>query len=86
MEKFCQSCAMPLNANILGTELDGSRSPKYCTQCYLNGQFVQPNLTFNEMLEIGSMGIEQARGNKIAKWLMKKSYPMMLKNTERFKK
>ncbi|QIL51147.1 hypothetical protein G7084_07505 [Weissella coleopterorum] len=86
MEKFCQSCAMPLNTNILGTEADGSRSQKYCTQCYLNGQFVQPNLTFDEMVAIGIKGIDQTRGNRIAKWMMKKSYPMMLKNTERFKR
>lgn len=86
MEKFCQSCAMPLNKNILGTEMDGSRSQMYCTQCYLNGKFVQPTLTYNDMLEIGLRGINQARGSKMAKWLMKKSYPMLLKNTKRFKK
>lgn len=37
MEKFCQSCGMPLNLHgedVRGTEVDGSLSSKYCNYCY----------------------------------------------------
>jgi hypothetical protein len=32
-----------------GTEADGSRSVKYCSHCYVNGQFTMPNCTAEEM-------------------------------------
>ena len=36
---FCQSCAMPLNPEVLGTNADGSKNEDYCTYCYQNGAF-----------------------------------------------
>jgi len=33
-QKFCQSCGMPLNPEVLGTEKDGSKNEEYCTYCY----------------------------------------------------
>jgi len=52
--KNCQSCGMPLkkDENGGGTEKDGSKSHKYCSHCYVNGEFTQSNLTMNEMKEI----------------------------------
>jgi len=32
-----------------GTEADGSRTPKYCSYCYVSGAFVQPEMTVDEM-------------------------------------
>ncbi|MCG6186203.1 zinc ribbon domain-containing protein [Maribellus maritimus] len=39
--KMCQSCGMPLSKdpNGGGTEKDESKSPKYCSYCYLSGEF-----------------------------------------------
>lgn len=39
--KFCQSCGMPLkkDPNNGGTNADGSKSLKYCSYCYVNGDF-----------------------------------------------
>ena len=39
--KFCQSCGMPKNKDKGngGTEKDGSKSEKYCSYCYQNGEF-----------------------------------------------
>ena len=50
---ICQSCGIKLDdvPQYGGTELDGNLSSKYCTQCYQNGQFTEPNLTINEMQE-----------------------------------
>lgn len=47
---FCQSCSMPLDKpELLGTEKDGSKSHEYCTYCYQNGAFINPNMTLPEM-------------------------------------
>lgn len=51
--KNCQSCAMPLNKDPKkgGTNADGSISTMYCSYCYENGKFLQPNISVTEMQE-----------------------------------
>jgi len=43
---FCQSCGMPLSKdpNKNGTE--------YCSYCYQDGKFVNPDMTLKEMQEL----------------------------------
>ena len=49
-KNFCQSCSMPLDRpEMMGTEKDGSKSKEYCTYCYQNGSFLNPNMTLEEM-------------------------------------
>lgn len=50
MEKFCQSCGMPLTEEIRGTEQDGSKNALYCFYCYQNGDFTS-DVTLDEMIE-----------------------------------
>ncbi|MFE3574047.1 effector binding domain-containing protein [Lysinibacillus sp. NPDC059133] len=53
MQSYCQSCGMPLvDEALLGTEKEGRKSEDYCTYCYEVGEFKQPNLTVEEMIEI----------------------------------
>ncbi len=85
MEKFCQSCAMPLNESNLGTEKDGTNSDTFCSLCYLNGEYTNPNITYDEMLQKGIDGIEKSDSSKIKKWLLIKSYPSLLKKVKRWK-
>lgn len=49
--KNCQSCGMPMKRDAQGggTKADGSKSTMYCSHCYLNGKFTQPDLTVDEM-------------------------------------
>lgn len=49
--KNCQSCIMPLKQDPKGggTEADGSKSVMYCSYCYENGKFVNPDMTAEEM-------------------------------------
>jgi hypothetical protein len=49
--KNCQSCGMPLKRDVAGggTHADGTRSLMYCSHCYKDGQFIQPNITVDEM-------------------------------------
>lgn len=49
---WCQSCGMPLaNADMLGTEADGSPSRDYCTYCYQNGAYTY-ECTMEQMVDI----------------------------------
>lgn len=49
--KNCQSCGMPLKQDPAhgGTNADGSKSAMYCSYCYQNGQFTQPDFTVEQM-------------------------------------
>ncbi|PFO08977.1 hypothetical protein COJ85_02425 [Bacillus sp. AFS076308] len=49
--KNCQSCGMPLAKDELGggTEKNGTKSIKYCSHCFMNGEFTLPNITVEEM-------------------------------------
>ncbi len=66
---FCQSCAMPMHKpEDFGIEANGIRSNDYCTYCYQEGAFVQPDITregmidfcTNILMEKGIMPKEQA--------------------------
>lgn len=52
--KNCQSCGMPLNKDEKGggTNADGSKSTMYCSKCYENGAFINPNITVSEMQDL----------------------------------
>ena len=54
---FCQSCGMPMNQpDLVGTDVDGSRSEQYCVYCYKDGEFTQPDATLKQMIEISAKG------------------------------
>jgi hypothetical protein len=52
--KNCQSCGMPLKRDEKGggTEADGSRSAKFCSHCYVAGEFTRPDITAGQMQEL----------------------------------
>lgn len=49
--KQCQSCGMPMSKDPQGggSEADGAKSESYCSLCYENGEFHQPDVTASEM-------------------------------------
>lgn len=49
--KYCQSCSMPLKKDPKGggTEANGEISNMYCSYCYENGKFTQPDWNVNQM-------------------------------------
>ena len=49
--KNCQSCGMPLKRDTEGggTHADGTRSLMFCSHCYKDGKFTQPDITVDEM-------------------------------------
>lgn len=87
-DKLCQSCAMPLNEkglDVRGSEKDGSKSNKFCFHCYQNGEYVAPNMTVDEMIAIGIDASEKSDANFFKKFLLKKTYPMLVKQLERWR-
>lgn len=50
-KRRCQSCGMPLQYDPKGggSEADGSRSALYCSYCYDQGAFRDPDLRLDEM-------------------------------------
>ena len=50
LPQFCQSCGMPLTADLLGTNADGSRNMDYCIFCYKDGRFLQ-DVTMEGMID-----------------------------------
>lgn len=49
----CQSCGMPLSQSFgnLGTNKDSSNTTEYCSICYREGSFTNPNQTLGEMIQ-----------------------------------
>lgn len=39
-ELLCQSCGMPMDESMFGSEADRSQSADYCHYCYRDGAFV----------------------------------------------
>ncbi|HEX8286448.1 MAG TPA: zinc ribbon domain-containing protein [Pyrinomonadaceae bacterium] len=48
----CQSCGMPLSKEFgnLGTNADGTTTEEYCSFCFRNGEYTNPNQTLEEMI------------------------------------
>lgn len=62
-KQFCQSCGMPLDGKDNGTEKDGSLSWKYCSLCYKDGKFINPEMSLDEMKDVVDKAlIEQGWG------------------------
>ena len=56
---ICQSCAMEMaEGSDFGTEADETLSVDYCTHCYQGGEFVDPDLTIEQMSAIAADFIE----------------------------
>ena len=76
---------MPLNKDKQGggTEQNGTKSTKYCSYCYANGEFNGGNVTLKEFSELSRKGMIESGQNKLFAWLF--SRPFMLGHLERWK-
>ena len=56
----CQSCGIPFDkAAGKGTHADGSPSNMYCSYCFTNGAFVQPDWTAEDMRQYAIKKLQQ---------------------------
>jgi len=81
---ICQSCAMPLDKDPYkgGTNLDQSKSDKYCSFCFKEGKFMDEGITLEQKIEKNikmavNMGMPQDKAQEMAE--------SILPNLERWK-
>lgn len=77
--KQCQSCGMPFKSDDQrGLEKDGSRSTMYCSLCYVNGEFINPEMTLPEMQQLVEDVLKnEMKSSRIFRWLAKKQIPTL---------
>ena len=50
---ICQSCSMPMdNPECFGTDERGLKVDYYCCHCFYNGEFTNPDITLEEMIDL----------------------------------
>jgi len=66
--EFCQSCGIPFegHGDIHALEADGTESP-YCAYCYKDGEFLQPDATVQDVIEIGVPHLATKVGEEAAR-------------------
>jgi len=71
---------MPLNKDKKGggSEKDGTLSKKYCSSCYQNGEFKNPNMSIKEMQKlVDDILKNEIKFPKILRWLAVKQIPKL---------
>lgn len=83
--KICQSCGMPLDKdpNAGGTNIDNSKSDKFCSFCFKAGEFTDKEISLQEKIEkniqiaVARMNITESEARQMAE--------NILPNLERWK-
>ena len=55
-----------------GTEVDGTRSEKYCSLCYQDEKFVGPDCTLNDMRKIVDDAFVENGSGRLMRWMAQK--------------
>ena len=69
---------MPMEKpDLFGTNTDGTRSNEYCTYCFQNGKFTEPEMTMRQMIDkcVGIMAQRNIMAEKDARKLMAGTIP-----------
>ncbi len=77
--RFCQSCGMPMpEEELLGTEREGVKTEEYCKYCYEDGEFKQPDITLQSMIDLctGYL-VEQGMNEADARGMLAQSLPLL---------
>jgi len=79
MNKLCQSCGMPLkrDPNGGGSNADGSINTEYCSHCYIDGAFAQPDISAEEMRQLCIDNITAGGVPKILARLLTRGIPRL---------
>jgi len=83
--KQCQSCGMPMKKDKKGggSESDRTLSLKYCSSCYQDGVFKNPQMSLEEMQKLVDDVLKnEMKFLKFFRWLAIKQLPTL----ERWKK
>jgi hypothetical protein len=77
---FCQSCAMPMKKHeLFGTMADGSKSEEYCTYCFQEGKFTEPDISMQEIIDrcVAIIGQRKIMTEDQARDLMTQAIPTL---------
>ena len=79
MQKFCQSCGMPMSKDPLhgGSNMDGTISTEYCSYCYKGGAFTSPDLTPRQMQAFCIRKMQEKGTPKPLAWLLTRNIPKL---------
>ena len=75
----CQSCGMPFDEGhrkFVAKEADGSDSA-YCTYCYKDGVFLDPDATMEDMVEMGVPYLAAKIGEQAARAQLSEFVPTL---------
>ena len=82
--QVCQSCGMPFDEGhkeLIAKEADGTDSI-YCTYCYASGEFINPEATVEDMVEMGVPHLGYKIGEKAAREQLSKLVPGLVRWNE----
>ena len=72
---------MPLQSkkagDCRGSEKDGSKSDKWCKLCYVDGKFINPDCTLDEMQKIVDQALKEQGSGKIMRSMAKRQIPTL---------
>lgn len=80
MNKFCQSCGMPMKKDPGngGTNADGSRNPDSCSYCFRNGAFTSPEIKTAAAMQRFCIGKLKELGTPaLLAWFFTRSIPKL---------
>ncbi len=79
MSHSCQSCGMPMKKDPQegGTNSDGSKHTEYCSYCYENGAFTQPEFKAGDMQKFCIEKMKDCGVPKPLGWLFTRSIPKL---------
>ena len=60
-----------------GYEKDGTKSEKWCSLCYVNGVFTNPNCTVKEMQKIVDDALKSQGEGRLMRIMAKKQIPTL---------
>ncbi|MFO1435359.1 MAG: zinc ribbon domain-containing protein [Gammaproteobacteria bacterium] len=79
--KCCQSCGMPkkMDKGNGGSEKDGSKSEKYCSYCYKDGEFFMKDeiKTAKDMQHMCIKMMKKQGMNGVLAWIMTRGIPRL---------
>ena len=79
MSSQCQSCGMPLKKDKMGggTNADGSKSVKYCSLCYGEGEFYAKDMSAQEFQAFCMDKIKEQGMPHVVAWLFTRQIPKL---------
>jgi len=83
-EHICQSCGLPIEEGKFGTNPDGTYSEDYCINCFEEGEFNEPTIQMEDMIERSARKLSDETGisEDDAKRKLEKLFPTLKRWSE----